>query len=294
MFYDKNWDLQDFTMYSVAGRFAEFFPYMTDCWCREYGLDGFYTDGGLALLDWGYTGLSEDDFGGRSLEELNDRLYSRVKRVLRRHNAGFGLENWGGAPIHLAGPWYDCRMIGETYHEYVPEKYRDGYNPLLTGTPFKMYGANLESRNRFNIAMAAVCMTDIQLCSGNYAWGCWPDAPSDWANLRPFWAILDSVDWDKLLDARPWWAQKLISGEGFFAGNYTTPERAVFFLAARAEEKVRAKVAIHLDELPDALRKGRIRRIYPEAGDWSPLGDGSLEVDLPRLHDGPVGLEIVP
>ncbi|MGC8863507.1 MAG: hypothetical protein ACP5R5_12135 [Armatimonadota bacterium] len=30
MFYDKNWDLQDFTLYSVAGRFAEFLPYMTD------------------------------------------------------------------------------------------------------------------------------------------------------------------------------------------------------------------------------------------------------------------------
>ncbi len=114
MFYDKNWDLQDFVLYSVAGRFAEFLPYYTDYMCREYGLDGYYTDGGFALLDWGYTGLSEEQTG-MSLEELNNRLYSRVKRVLRKNNAGFGLENWGGAPIHLAGPWYDCRMIGETF-----------------------------------------------------------------------------------------------------------------------------------------------------------------------------------
>lgn len=302
-FYDKNWDLQDFTFYSVAGRFSEFFPYMTDYWCREYGIDGFYTDGGLATIDWGRTGLSEADFGGLSLEELNDRLYSRVKRVLRRNNAGFGLENWGGAGIHLAGPWYDCRMIGEAFQEAAPERYRDAYNPLLTATPFKMYGMDLVARNRYNIAMAAVCMTDIQLCSGNYAWGNWPDRPSDWANLRPWWAILDSIDWDNLIDAKPWWAQELVtsrhpelgsgSTNGFFAGHYTTPDRVVLFLANRKEQKTRVQASIRLDRLPEKLRNGRIRPIYPEAEDWRPLGDGLLEVDLPRLHDGPVGFEIV-
>lgn len=292
--YDKNWDLQDYTFYSVAGRFAEFFPYMTDYWCREYGIDGFYTDGGLAGLNWGNTGLSEKDFGGMSLEELNDRLYSRVKRVLRRHNAGFGLENWGASGVHLAGPWYDCRMIGEAFQETSPESYRDVYNPLITGNPFKMYGMDLVARNRYNIAMSAVCMTDIQLCSGNYAWGNWPDRPSDWANIRPWWAILDSIDWDNLLDAKPWWAQKLIAGDGFFAGHYTTPKRVVFFLANRTEEKSRVKAAVQLDQLPIGVRSGTIRPIYPETGEWSPLGDGKLEVDLPRLHDGPVGFEIVP
>ncbi len=292
--YDKNWDLQDFTFYSVAGRFADFFPYMTDYWCREYGIDGFYTDGGLASIDWGRTGLSEADFGGLSLEELNDRLYARVKRVLKRHGAGFGLENWGGAGIHLAGPWYDCRMIGESFQETSPESYRDAYNSLLTATPFKMYGMDLVARNRYNVAMSAVCMTDIQICSGNYAWGNWPDRPSDWANLRPWWAILDSIDWDHLIDAKPWWAQKLVAGEGFFAGHYTTPDRVVLMLANRTEEKKRVAVVIRLDQLPEKLRKGRIRPIYPEPEDWRPLGDATLEVDLPRLHDGPVGFEIVP
>lgn len=293
MFYDKNWDLQDFTMYSVAGRFQDFFPYMTDYWCREYGLDGYYTDGGLALLDWGYTGLSEADFGGLSLEELNDRLYSRVKRVLRRHNAGFGLENWGGSPIHLVGPFYDCRMIGESFQERDPETYRDGYNPLLTATPFKMYGMDLTARNRYNIAMSAVCMTDIQICSGNYSWGCWPDAPSDWNNLRPFWSVLDSIDWDNLIDAKPWWAQELVSGDGFFAGHYTTPERVVLFLANRTEKRAHISARVELGQLPEALRSGRIRRVYPEAEDWRNLGDGTLEVDLPNLHNGPVGFEIM-
>jgi hypothetical protein len=292
--YDKNWDLQDFTFYSVAGRFSEFLPYMTDYWCREYGIDGYYTDGGLAILDWGRTGLSEADFGGLSLEELNDRLYARVRRVLKRHNAAFGLENWGGAGIHLAGPWYDCRMIGEAFQEAPPEAYRDAYNPLLTATPFKMYGMDLVARNRYNVAMSAVCMTDIQLCSGNYAWGNWPDRPSDWANLRPWWSILDSIDWDRLIDAKPWWAQKLVSGEGFFAGHYTLPDRALVFLANRTEEKKHVTAAIQLDQLPEKLRKGRIRSIYPEAEEWKPLGDGKLEVDLPRLHDGPVGFEIEP
>jgi len=292
--YDKNWDLQDFTFYSVAGRFAEFLPYMTDYWCREYGIDGFYTDGGLAILDWGRTGLSEADFDGLSLEELNDRLYARVRRVLRRHNAGFGLENWGGAGIHLAGPWYDCRMIGEAFQETSPESYRDAYNPLLTATPFKMYGMDLVARNRYNIAMAAVCMTDIQICSGNYAWGNWPDRPSDWANIRPFWSILESIDWDRLIDAKPWWAQELIEGEGFFAGHYTLPDRVVFFLANRTEEKTQVKANIRLDRLPERLKNGRIRPIYPEIEEWRPLDNGNLLVDLPRLHDGPVGFEIIP
>lgn len=290
--YDKNWDLQDFTFYSVAGRFAEFFPYMTDYWCREYGIDGFYTDGGIALLDWGNTGLSEADFGGLSLEELNDRLYSRVKRVLRRHKAGFGLENWGGSPIHLVGPFYECRMIGESFQETSPESYRDGYNPLLTGTPFKMYAMDLDARGRYNIAMAAVCMTDQQMCSGNYAWGNWPDMPSDWANLRPFWSIMDSIDWDHLIEARPWWAQKLLSGEGFYAGYYMTPGRVVLFLTNRTEEKARVTARLQLDQLPESLRGGTIRQIYPEHGEWTKLGDGQMRLELPRLHDGPVGFEI--
>lgn len=290
--YDKNWDLQDFTFYSVASRFAELLPYLTDVWCREYGIDGYYTDGGLAILDWGHTGLSEEQTG-MSLEELNDRLYSRVRRALQRNGARFGLENWGGAGIHLAGPWYDCRMIGEGFHEATPEAYRDVYNPLLTATPFKMYAMNLVARNHYNIAMAAVCMTDLQMCSGNYAWGNWPDMASDWANVRPFWAVLDSIEWDDLLDAKPWWAQTLVEGEGFYSGHYTTARRAVVFLANKTEEPLRAGVSIRMDQLPERLRSGRMRWIYPQEGDIS-VRAGRFEATLPRLHEGPLGLEIVP
>jgi hypothetical protein len=157
-----------------------------------------------------------------------------------------------------------------------------------------MYGMDLVARNRYNIAMAAVCMTDIQICSGNYAWGNWPDRPSDWANIRPFWSILESIDWDHLIDAKPWWAQELIAGEGFFAGHYTLPDRVVFFLANRLEKKVKAKINIRLDHLPEKLKRGRIRPIYPEIEEWHPLGNGDLWIDLPRLHDGPVGFEITP
>jgi len=292
--YEKNWDLQDFTFYSVAGRWSEFLPYMTDLWCRRYGLDGFYVDGGLASLSWGYTGLSEEDVGGLSLEELNDRLYSRVKRVLRRHKARFGLENWGGQPIQLVAPFYDCRMIGESFQETSPQSYRDKYNPLLTGTPFKMYGMDLKARNRYNVAMAAVCISDIQMCSGNYAWGNWPDRPSDWANLKPFWDILDSIDWDRLVAARPWWAQDLLEGDGFYAGYYLTPERAVVFLANRLEAWSRVEVNVRAEVLPAPLRTGRWRRIYPEPGQAVALGAGPLVVDLPPLHHGLVGCEIVP
>lgn len=293
MTYDKNWDLQDFTLYSVAGRFPAFLLFMTERWLREYGLDGFYTDGGLALVEWGRTGLSEEQTG-LTPEELNDRFYSAVRRVLRRGGARFGLENWGAGGIHLAGPFYDCRMIGEAFQETSPESYRDRYNPLLTGTPFKMYGMDLTARNRYNIAMAAVCMTDIQVCSGNHAWGCWPDAPSDWANLRPFWNILDSIDWDHLLEAFPWWAQELVEGEGFYAGYYATPRRVVLFLANREECPRTVRAFLRQERLPEAVRGGVVRQIYPECGEPCSLGDGVLTSWLPALHDGPVGFEILP
>ena len=291
--YDKNWDLQDFTFYAVGGRYAEFFPYMTDQWCKEYGIDGFYSDGGLAGGGSGRTGLSEKDFGGLSTEELNDRFYARVRKVLKRNGARFGLENWGAAGIHMAGPWYDCRMIGEAFQEAAPETYRDAFNSLVTGTPFKMYGMDLTARNRYNVAMSAVCMTDIQLCSGNYAWGNWPDRPSDWKNIAPWWAILQSIDWDNLTDAQPWWTQELVNGENIFAGYYFTPGRALVFLANRAEDKRHMSVQIQIDKLPEDLRKGKIRPIYPETEEWFSLGDGTIEIDLPRLHDGPLGFEIV-
>jgi len=292
--YGKNWDLQDFTFYSVAGRWHDFFPYITDFWCREYGIDGFYVDGGLAGMTWGFTGKLEEDCGGLSLEELNDRFYSRVKRVLRRHNAGFGLENWGGDPIKPAAPFYECRMIGESFQEATPETYRDKYNPLLTGTPFKMYGMDLTARNRYNVAMAAVCMTDIQICSGCHAWGNWPDRPSDWENLLPFWDVLNSIEWDNLVDARPWWAQNLVDGDGFYAGNYTTPDRAVVFLANQGEKWSRVAATVDREALPENLRTGRCRQVYPEAGEFFDLGEGLIEADLPPLHHGPIGFEIVP
>ena len=37
--YDKNWDLQDFTFYASAGRWQEVLPYLTESWCRRYGID---------------------------------------------------------------------------------------------------------------------------------------------------------------------------------------------------------------------------------------------------------------
>lgn len=290
----KNWDLQDFGGYSIAGRWYDFLPWMTDVWCREYGLDGYYADGGLGGMSWGNTGLSEADRDGLSLEELWIRFYSRVRRVLRRHRAGFGLERWGGTWTGLVAGFYDVCMIGETYQEYAPEAYRDVYNPLLTGTPFKMYAMDLTARNRYNIAMAGVCLTDLKMCSGNHAWGNWPDRPSDWKNLRPFWAILDSIDWDDLLDARPWWAQTLLRGEGFYAGHYTTSRRCVFFLANHEEEPREVTVELNVEDLPAALKQYRLRPLYPDPGDPLPIQRDRLTVRLPRLHDGPLGFEMLP
>lgn len=292
--YDKNWDLQDFTFLHCAGRAQEFLPWMADFWCREYGLDGFYLDGGgLGYLSRG--GMKEPlhpEDADLSLEEIRHRLYYRVKKVFERNQAGFGLEPWGGLDWMLNG-FYDCMMIGESFQEAPPESYRDTNNALLTGCCIKMYGMRESSQNPYNVAMAAVCLSDIQVCSGNGAWGDLPDTTETWSRVRPLWDILDRIDWDRLVDARPWYAQELVQGEGFYAGNYTEPDRVLIFLANRSEEPGRFEVKIDTARLPEAKGTWHARYVLGQTGDIGPLGDGCLHVPLPALHDGPVGIELV-
>jgi hypothetical protein len=292
--YAKNWDLQDFTFYSTAGRWQEFLPWMTDYWCREYGLDGYYADGALGGARWGrlHAPLYPED-AGLSLDELQHRFYYRITKVLERHGARFGLEQWGGSHDMLITGFYDCRMIGESFQEAAPEDYRDSYNALITGTPFKMYGMRESSQNPYNIAMAAVCMSDIQVCSGNGAWGDVADTTETWARVQPLWDLLESIDYDALVEARPWYAQELVRGEGFYAGNYTEPKRAIIFLANRSEQAGTFDVQIDVSHLPAIDGEWRARYVLGRSGDIGPLGDGRLTIELPSLHDGPVGLECV-
>ncbi len=291
--YAKNWDLQDFTFYGVAGRWQEFLPWMTDYWCREYRLDGYYADGALAVASRGrLTGPLHPEDADLSLDELQHRLYYRVKKVLERHGARFGLEQWGGSRDMLVAGFYDCRMIGESFQEAEPEAYRDNYNALLTGTPFKMYGMRETSQNPYNIAMAAVCMGDIQVCSGNGAWGDVPDTTETWARVQPFWDVLETVNFDALVEARPWYAQELVGGEGFYAGNYTEPNRALILLANKTEQPGAFDVQIDTSHLPETDGQWHVRYVYGRSGDIGPLGDGRLTVDLPSLRDGPIGLEV--
>ncbi|MBN1422846.1 MAG: hypothetical protein JXP34_28980, partial [Planctomycetes bacterium] len=108
--YGKNWDLQDFTFYNAAGRAQEFIPWMADYWCREYGLDGFYLDGGFTRRTRGALAEPLDPAdAGLSVDELIHRLFCRVREVLRRHGAGFGIETWGGLDWMVNG-FYDCLM----------------------------------------------------------------------------------------------------------------------------------------------------------------------------------------
>ncbi len=289
--YEKNWDLQDFTFYHVAGRWQEYLPWMTDHWCREYGLDGFYLDGGLAYLSGGaMKGPLHPEDADLSLDEMLHRMYYRVKKVFARHGARFGLETWGGLNYMVNG-FYDCQMIGESFQEAPPEDYRDKYNALLTGTTFKMYGMRESSQNPYNIAMAAVCMSDIQVCSGNGAWGDDPDTADTWARVRPYWDVIRTVRWDRLLDARPWYAQELVRGEGFYAGNYTEPDRVLIFLANRTEQAGVFDVSIDTARLPKIDGAWHARYVLGREGDIGPLGAGRLKVALPPLHGGPIGIE---
>lgn len=292
--YDKNWDLQDFTFYAGAGRWQEVLPWLTDSWCRRYGIDGFYVDGALGLDGWGMKGVlkARADAEGLTQDEITYRLYYRVKKVFARHGARFGLENWGGAPITLLAPFYDCRMIGEAFQRAGPEAYRDGYNPLLTGTPFKMYGMRDTSRDDYNIAMAAINLSDIQICSGNLAWGCHPITAADWDHLTPFWRCLETIDFAHLLEAMPWWAQRLVAGEGVYAAHYTQPGRVLIFAAARTNAAGTFDVRIDTGRLPAGAGAWQVRRVYPQVTEYAPLGDGSLRLDLPPLEGGPVGIEL--
>jgi len=291
--YGKNWDLQDFTFYATPGRWQEFLPWMTDYWCREYGLDGFYADGSLGGTTWGrLEGPLHPEDAELSLDEIQHRFYYRIKKVLQRHKARFGLEQWGGSHDMLVTGFYDCRMIGESFQEAPADDYRRSYNALLTGTPFKMYGMRESSQNPYNIAMAAVCMSDIQVCSGNGAWGDVADTAETWARVRPLWDLLESVDFDRLTDARPWYAQELVAGEGFYAGNYTQPGRALVFLANRTDEEGEFDVKINRDKLPRIDGTWHVRQVYPGVRDIGPLGDGTLKLRLPGLRRGPIGIEL--
>jgi len=229
---------------------------------------------------------------GLSLDELQHRAYWRIRKVLERNGAGYGLEPWGSLDWMLNG-FYDCQMIGESFQEADPDYYRDGYNALLTGCMIKMYGMRESSQNPYNIAMAAVNLGDIQVCSGNGAWGDDPDTRETWARVRPLWDVLKSIDWEHLVDARPWYAQELVSGEGFYAGNYTTPGRVVIFLANKTEKAGRFEVRINRDRLPAGSTGWRLGYCLGRSGEVGPLGDGRFAIELPALHDGPIGIELV-
>ncbi len=291
--YPKNWDLQDQTFYHVGSRYGEFIVWMADYWCREYGLDGFYLDGGaFGLNAAGPTGKPlHQAAAGLSLDELEHRTYWRIRKVLERNKSGYGLEPWSGLNWLING-FYDCMMIGESFQEAPPEYYRDGHNALLTGCAIKMYGMRESSQNPYNIAMAAVNLSDIQVCSGNGAWGDVADTSDTWRRVRPLWDLLESIDWEHLISARPWYAQDLVGGNGFYAGSYITPRRAMVFVANRAEQPGAFDVRIDTAVLPKA-NAWSLRYCLGRTGDIGPLGDGRLRIELPALHDGPIGIELL-
>ncbi len=291
--YTKNWDLQDHTFYHAIGRYPKFLAWMTEYWCRRYKIDGYYLDGGaFGLFSRGAMkepAYAED--AGRSLDEIQHRNYYRIKKVLELNGAGYGLEPWSGLDWMLNG-FYDCMMIGESFQEAPPEYYRDGHNALLTGCSIKMYGMRASSQNPYNLAMAAVNLSDIQVCSGNGAWGDAPDTAETWKRVRPLWDLLDSIDWDDLIEARPWYAQELVRCEGCYAGNYTTSTRVVIFLVNKTETPGTFKITVNRNRLPETGGKWHVRYCLGKKGELGPFPDGPVSVQMPALHDGPVGIEL--
>jgi hypothetical protein len=112
--------------------------------------------------------------------------------------------------------------------------------------------------------------------------------------VQPFWDVMETVNWDALIEARPWYAQELISGDGFYAGNYTEPRRVLIFLANKSEDAGEFAVRIDTSRLPKIDGPWRVRYVYGRTGELGPLGDGVLKLELPSLRDGPIGIELVP
>lgn len=283
--FEKNWDLCDFTCYKVGSIWSEFFPWFTDRMCREYGIDGYYIDGGMGAL-------AGDIRDALTLDQQNYRLYYRVKKVFERNGAEYGLQCWGGGSIGVQNPFYDCRMIGESFTRAEPETYRTKYNALLTGTPFKMYAQNWECQDGYNRCMAAINLSDLQVCSGNGAWGNDLDDEYAWKRCYPVWEVLNTIDWDRVTVAMPWWAQKLAEGEGIYAAHYTEPDKVLLWVCNRGEKKKTVEVRINKSELPGAKGKWTITQLYPEKGQAKDLGDGVLKLELPGIEEDPLGFEL--
>ncbi|MBN1420469.1 MAG: hypothetical protein JXP34_16950, partial [Planctomycetes bacterium] len=181
-----------------------------------------------------------------------------------------------------------------SFQEAPPDEYRDRNNALLTGCSIKMYAMRDTSQNPYNIAMAAVNLSDIQICSGNGAWGCEPDTADAWARVGPWWAIIDTVDWDRLIEARPWYAQDLVRGDGVYAAHYTQPDRVLVFLANRCEEPGEFEVAIARDRLPPRAGGWRAHYVFGREGDLGDVTERPFRIALPPLHAGPIGIELIP
>jgi hypothetical protein len=140
--------------------------------------------------------------------------------------------------------------------------------------------------------MAAINLSDIQICSGNLAWGCHPITPADWDHLLPFWKLLESVDFTRLVEAMPWWAQKLVTGDGIYAAHYTQPGRVLLFVANRTNTAGTFDVRIDPARLPRTDGPWRFRRVSPDVTEYAALGDGKLRLQLPPLERGPIGIEL--
>ena len=72
------------------------------------------------------------------------------------------------------------------------------------------------------------------------------------------------------------------------------PERVLLFLANRTEEAGVFQVKIDTLRLPEIDGTWHVRSVLGPNSECGLPGDGELTLELPALHDGPIGLELVP
>jgi hypothetical protein len=71
------------------------------------------------------------------------------------------------------------------------------------------------------------------------------------------------------------------------------PKRALVFLANKTETPTTFDVKIDPMHLPEIQGKWQARYCLGREGKIGPLGDGHLQIELPALHDGPIGIELI-
>ncbi|KPJ63573.1 hypothetical protein AMK68_03685 [candidate division KD3-62 bacterium DG_56] len=281
--------IRNWSRICYAGAYRDWFPEYVHRLCQRYAIAGIYVDGGW---DAGVCDRDHQEFGAEAEPHaaVGDmyRCVWRLSEVLGQRGAAFGCQGYtnGGGPLRCL--FQTSHLIGESADSYTPQDYLHHQNAVINGQTFKLWGRNAEARAMQNIGAAAVSLADIQMVPGNRYFGCDPVTEDEWDHVGTYWQLLGMIDFDRLVQAHPWWTQQLVDG-GCYASFYEDADRVLVFLTSRAANADDVTVTLR----PEALRSSEwttLRMLHPEErelGAWPP---SALAIRLPGQAQGYVAL----